>query len=152
MTGTVLLTDRFHAGLRPGSFFTDVQCFEASLRQAERAEAVSETRAAHLHAAVDIYGGPILPASDENWVVGERERLQEHFIDALQHLANFYAGRGHDTIALNFSRRAVLADSLQERTHQHLIRLLESRGRIHEARAQRARMERALEKDTGIFS
>src|SRR5687767_14816299 len=64
--GSVVVTNRHSAGLNPEAVTTDVAEFEASLQAA--AEASAEDREQFLIAAVERYGGELLPGHYDDWI------------------------------------------------------------------------------------
>src|SRR5262249_11050802 len=116
---TILLTDAFRVRLNP-AVTTDVTDFEAALGEAES----NGTRhVASLQRAVELSKGARRPGFYEDWLLTERERLADAYRDALRQLAAALEARGDLRRALDYARRAVSADPLQEEAHSALMRL-----------------------------
>src|SRR5262249_24173720 len=124
---SLLITDRERVGLRPEAFTTDVQEFTAAL-QAAQGLTPGAKQAAHLAAAVGLYGGELLPDRFEAWVLTEREALRQQYLQALQQLVAALEAAGDLSAALQRAREAVAADPLREEAHYDLMRLLAATG------------------------
>jgi DNA-binding SARP family transcriptional activator len=73
----------------PGTHWTlDVLDFEHALAQANEAEQVQDTRAMRhaLIKAVDLYRGDLLPGCYDEWILAERDRLRQAFLEVLERL------------------------------------------------------------------
>lgn len=73
----------------------DVAAFEDALNRADEAaqRGDDENLLAALEQAVERYGGALLPASYDDWVVPERERLHMRFGEALERLVRLLEAR-----------------------------------------------------------
>jgi predicted ATPase/DNA-binding SARP family transcriptional activator len=81
-----------------------------------------------LHKAVSLYKGPLLEGWAEPWIVQEREERMKHYVTALETLANFaVADNAHD-YAVEYLRKAVLVEMVQEQTYRWLMEILEVKG------------------------
>jgi DNA-binding SARP family transcriptional activator/tetratricopeptide (TPR) repeat protein len=112
----------------------DVAAFESAL-------ALGDAKA-----AVAIYAGDLLEASDDAWVRDERERLKGLYVTALEQLAAASDGPG----AVAYAEQLVRADPLREESYRLLMRLHDERG--EPARALRAYhvCAAALEQHLGV--
>jgi DNA-binding SARP family transcriptional activator len=147
--GSVLFTERSTLGLVPNSFTTDVADFERAVNEASEAGDGAD-RAARLCGAAALYTGDLLPGHYEEWVAPERERLSELFRRTLDLAAGALAASGDIPQALEYARRAVNADPLQEGAHATLISLFIRAGRSADAIRQFQELERILRVDLGI--
>jgi predicted ATPase/DNA-binding SARP family transcriptional activator len=120
---SVILADRYHVALDPAAVTTDVACFEAPAGAARKATDPVE-RICRLSEAVDAYTGPLLPGFCDVWVLPERERLAEEYLQALDRLALEHEQAGNRAAAIHWLRQAVAADPLREESRHTLIRLL----------------------------
>jgi DNA-binding SARP family transcriptional activator len=146
--GAVLVTDRLSVGLNPAAITTDVGDFEGAL--AEPAPGAGDTdRAGRLQRALDLYRGPLLPGFYDDWIVPERQRLADRFIQALRRLTGLLSQSGDPDRALDFAGQAVTADQLREEAHAELIRLLAAAGQPAAALQQYREMERILADELG---
>ncbi len=80
--GSVIVADRFSVELSPAAFSTDVAAFEQGLRLAAQARGEGE-RLQRLAQAADLYAGALLPGYYEDWLLTERERLGQRFLEAV---------------------------------------------------------------------
>jgi DNA-binding SARP family transcriptional activator len=147
--GAVLLADRNAVQLNPEAVTTDVAAFEAGLRAAERTASASE-RAQQLMAVAELYRGELLPGYFEEWILPERQRLAEAFLQALHTLIAVLEELGDRRRALQWARRAVAADPLSPESHQDLIRLLIAAGQFEAARSQFEQGQQLLEQELGV--
>lgn len=127
--GPVLLTDGGALQLHPAACSTDVAAFEAALHAAARASSSAE-RMQSLSAAIERYQGELLPGCFEAWVVPERLRLVEAFLQAVHQLLVELELVGDLPGALQLAWRAVAIDPQRDETHADLIRLLAATGQL----------------------
>ncbi len=148
--GAVLVT-RGHSDvlLNPAAVETDVAVFERLLSSAS-GPAQSEERLRLLSEAVGLYGGPLLPGRYEDWALTERERLAGLHLGALRDLARLHEQAGEWDRALDYARRAVTLDALDEEANVDVVRLLISSGQASAARRHYAEMERLFEEELGV--
>ncbi|MGH2558426.1 MAG: AfsR/SARP family transcriptional regulator, partial [Thermomicrobiales bacterium] len=111
-------------------FWLDVAAFADAASSAER-EAADGGLAA-LREAVELYTGDLLAGRYDEWLLGERQRLRQRFLDALERLAALLEAGGDHAQALRYAERLLRHDSLREETYRLLMRL-------HDARGDRAR-------------
>jgi DNA-binding SARP family transcriptional activator len=91
----------------------------AELEQAlERA-----STAADLEAAVGRYTGPLLQSCYDDWVLSERERLHQRFLDALTRLVDLLESQGDYRTAIHYAQRLLQQDPLHEDVYRSLMRL-----------------------------
>lgn len=123
----------------------DVVDFSDAAAAAER-----QPSPATLAAAVDAYGGDLLPGSWDEWVIAARNGLRSQWLALLGQLADELAGAGHHRAAIRAVHRQLEADPLDERAYQRLMRLHAACG--ERARALQAfhRCERALRRELDV--
>lgn len=103
----------------------DVIAFEQAVETATaalRANAVEVARDA-CAVAVDIYRGDLLPACYEEWLMAERERLRQAFLDTLEQLVILCENARDYPAAIYHAQRFLRADPLHETTYRRLMRL-----------------------------
>ena len=146
-SGTVLMADRQNVQLRGEAIHADVADFEAALQAAKRADAPeqAECQAEWLQQAIAAYQGPLLPGYYEDWVLGERERLAAAYQNALCRLALILQQTGRGEQALDYARRALAQDALNEQAHCLLMRLYAANHQRDAALQQYAVLEHALQ-------
>lgn len=111
---------------KPEAAFTlDVADFEANLERAAEAEqinALAEEQQA-LEAAIELYGGELLPGNYDDWLLPLREELRLHYQEALENLISLLERRNDARSALRYAQRMLQQDPLDESTYVHLMRL-----------------------------
>lgn len=102
-------------------FTLDVAVFEAALADAAR---VTDSEAAPLlKQAVALYQGELLPSCYDDWILPERERLQQLYIGALGQLSRGLELAHDYREAILYAQRLLRYDPLHEDTYRHLMRL-----------------------------
>jgi predicted ATPase/DNA-binding SARP family transcriptional activator len=144
----ILLADRHTIRLHPEAILTDVGELEASLRAAARAGEDAARRVLLLLQVVEGYGGELLPGFYEHWVLSERERLSDAYLEAVEELIAGHEACGDLPSALALARSAVRSVPAREESHRTLIRLLTVAGKHAEARRQQRALERMLRQES----
>ncbi len=102
----------------------DVAGFEAACAAAAAAQRreTAAAIAAYGH-AVQLYTGDLTPGWYDEWIVPERERLRQLYLDALEQLARLleHAGRLRD--ALGYAQQLLRTDPLHEAAYRQLMQL-----------------------------
>ncbi len=91
----------------------DVEAFEAQ---------VSRTDVAGLQSAIALYRGDFLEGFYDDWILGERYRLEVLFFEALARLMAAYEAAGDHQSALATAQRLLGRDPLREDAHQQAMR------------------------------
>jgi DNA-binding SARP family transcriptional activator len=127
-------------------FWLDVAAFEESLSRAERGAGDLVA----LREAVELYTGDLLEGSYDEWLLEERERLRQRYLDVLERLAALLHARGDHARAILYVERLLQHDPLREETYRLLMRL-------HDTCGDRARALRVyhvcaatLERELGV--
>jgi predicted ATPase/DNA-binding SARP family transcriptional activator len=102
-------------------FTLDVAGFEDALADAEQKTGEAATRA--LERAVLLYHGELLPGYYDDWILPERERLQQLCLSALGRLMQVLENQGEYRAAVSHAQRLLRYDPLHEATYRHLMRL-----------------------------
>jgi len=140
--GTVIVAERTSIQLNPDACITDVAQFEAALtphpKQIQR-----------LIEAIERYRGELLPGYYEEWILPERQRLAELFLQAVDLVVRYLEEVGDLEGAVHYARRAVSADPLREEGQHDLIRLLVAAGQPEAALRQYRELERLLQEHLG---
>jgi predicted ATPase/DNA-binding SARP family transcriptional activator len=147
-TGSVLAADRFAVRLAPSAVTTDVAEFETALQDAARAGSALE-QTLRIVQAVELYHGELLPGHYEDWILVERERLAEAYLQALRRSILHLEHSRDLQRAMDYARRAVSADPLREESHRELMRLLAVSGQTSAALQQYRELERLLAAELG---
>jgi predicted ATPase/DNA-binding SARP family transcriptional activator len=83
---------------------------------------------AQLRAAVELYGGELLPGCYDDWVLAERERLRQRFVEILEQLIGLLTEQRDYASAIHYAEQLLRQDSLREETYRLLMRLHAWRG------------------------
>jgi predicted ATPase/DNA-binding SARP family transcriptional activator len=146
----LLRTERYQLQLDPQALKTDVGEFEAALQRARKLAPQDPRHREQLERAIATYQGPLLPTFDEPWVLGERQRLQEAYLEALNQLAQLQAGERRWDDAIASCHQALHHDPLREETHQTLLRIYQEAGRVTAARTHFQELERLFRRELNI--
>lgn len=103
----------------------DVQRFERTLNEADAAEQQGDTIALRqiLEYALSYYQGDLLPGCYEDWIMLERERLQQHYYNSCQKLVGVLETQRQYGEALQVAQHLLRLDPLDEGMYVSLIRL-----------------------------
>lgn len=81
-----------------------------------------------LEQAVTLYTGDLLPASYDDWVLRERERLHKRYVNALERLIHLLEEQRDYAAAIAYAQQLQQDDPLLESTYRTLMRLYLQRG------------------------
>lgn len=93
----------------------DLHRFEARLAAA--------TTPSDLEEALEHYGGPLLPGHYDEWILRQRERLQQLYMGGLERLATMREQKGEHEAATTLLRRLLAVEPLRESSYLRLMRL-----------------------------
>jgi DNA-binding SARP family transcriptional activator/tetratricopeptide (TPR) repeat protein len=97
------------------AFTLDIEEFEKLAKQADTT--------ASLKAAIDRYGGMLLPNCYDDWVIEERQRLHQLYLDTLENLVEDLEKQRDYQGAIRYSRSLLKQAPLQEDNYRRLMRL-----------------------------
>ena len=124
---------------------TDVAIFEEAISHKDWAK------------AIEVYSGSFLKglesedgAEFETWLEQERQRLEELYQSASEHYAETLEKQGHIDEALDFLRKTLEHDPLNESLHRSIIRLEYNRGNSEAAFEQFEHCREILQKELGV--
>ncbi len=146
--GAIIQGDRFSVRLNPAAVTTDVLDFHAALRQAAGADS-TVGRLQHLHDAVALYAGELLPGFYEDWVLVEQRRLADEYFEAALSLTTLLEQTGDIERAIEVARTALSHDPLREEAHGELMRLHAASGQPVTALRQYAELKKLLADELG---
>jgi predicted ATPase/DNA-binding SARP family transcriptional activator len=142
----LLLADRETVQLRPGfPLWVDAIAFQAQASALLRAPAVDPDTV-----NLDLVGEELLADSYEEWVLAERERLRQLYLETLLACTQQLRAQGEYAQALNLAERALAVDSAEELAHQHIIFCHVASGNRSAALAQYEACRRALHDELGV--
>jgi DNA-binding SARP family transcriptional activator len=105
----------------------DVESFLKEIDLAQKSEETQQ-KIVHCKTAIQNYKGTFLPEVAETWVVTERERLYQLYIDALVKLAGLYLETRQHEAALEASQVILRDDPCMEAAHRLAMRILAAMG------------------------
>ncbi len=148
-TGSIIIADRLHVGLRPDVLAIDVAQFEVRWQTAQHEQEPAQ-QIQRLSDTLDLYAGPLLPGFYDEWIGVEGQRLADTFLQAARRLVRLLARAGERERALEIARRAVTVDPLREEAHRDLIQLYAAQGHPTAALEQYRQLEGILERELGV--
>ncbi|MEM7347373.1 MAG: BTAD domain-containing putative transcriptional regulator, partial [Chloroflexota bacterium] len=103
----------------------DIFEFNHALQQAEEAEKKRDYPqiAQNLAIARDLYKGELLPNCYDDWILAERERLHQQFIQVLTRLGEWQETKRDYDAAIGTAQKLLRYDPLHEATHRRLMEL-----------------------------
>ena len=121
----IILTEGDHVGLNPETVEVDAHEFE---RRAYMATPEALTEAIALYRDMLADGLHLNERVFENWLRGERTRLQETACTALVQLATHHADANETQAAIEMGRRLIRLDPLNEAGHRLLMQVYAASG------------------------
>jgi len=119
---TFLLADALTLQWHPTAPFTlDVADFESALAAAKQATEPAELRR-FLEAALDLYGGDLLPGNYDDWILVLREELRQRQVESLYRLVDLLEEMGDYRPALRYLQRLIQQDPLDEAAYVRQMR------------------------------
>jgi len=108
----------------------DVMEFEGALARAEQARCAQHQGGERqaLEAAVQCYQGDLLPGCYDEWILAERDRLQQAYIAGMERLIELLEAEGSYQAAIRLAQRLLRQDPLHESSYRCLMRLYAARG------------------------
>lgn len=143
-TGLVLESSPTSIALIPDTVAVDVHTF----RQAARI-AMDQRLLPGLIAAADLYSGPLWQDGPEDWILAERQELEELFSQVVGEMTHQFAEAGEHKEAVRHARAAVVKAPLREDVHACLIRAYARAGMGSEALKQFEVLEAMLDEHWG---
>lgn len=114
---------------RPDTPFSlDVRDFETAAGQVAATIEDKTLLCEAAAAAARLYGGTLLPALYDDWLIPERERLQEMAVSVLEQLTDALETQRKYAAALPYAQRLLELEPLHEANYQRLMRLQALRG------------------------
>jgi len=123
--GTYLNSDGQYLRWTNAPVSLDIADFEEAIARAAQADAADRPHqgCAALEEAVGHYRGDLLPNCYDDWILPERERLSQMYMNALERLAILWEQQGNYSKAIQHAQTLLNYDSLRESTYRTLIRL-----------------------------
>ena len=149
----VLMVDHDWLSLNPCSnLWTDVADFERAFAAAEGipGRQLDAAKALLLKDAVSLYNDDLLPGYYQDWILFERERLQNMYLLMLDKLIVYLQFRGEYEVAQGYGATILRYDPARERTHRQLMHLYSLAGDRTAALRQFERCAHALKQELGV--
>ncbi|HFD38679.1 MAG TPA: hypothetical protein ENJ31_02345, partial [Anaerolineae bacterium] len=132
----------------------DVEQFTRHKAQGTRRKAQSAMEEGdfleHCELCLEYYRGEFLAGYYDDWVIVERERLREMYLEVLARLVEGFKARGNYERALTYARRLAEEDPWREGAHREAMRLLHLLGRDAEALARFETCRRVLAEELDV--
>ena len=121
--------------LPDGAFTLDVADFEKALAVAATGEQEGRPNAATaaLQEAVSLYRGELLPSCYDDWILPERERLNDRFQQALERVIELLEAQRDYRVAITYAQRLLRYNPLHEATYRRLMEYYAAVGNRAEA-------------------
>jgi len=100
--------------------------------------------------AIELYRGDLLPDCYDEWILPERDRLSQLFLDVLEWLLCLHEQEGDYQGAIRISQRLQREDPLQEASYRHLMRLYAASGNRAAAVRTYQRCVAVLERELAV--
>jgi len=117
-------------GCTDASWTLDILEVEQALARAEQAERVQDTTAMRraLEQVMHLYSGELLPNCYDEWILPERDRWRQAFLQAAERLIALLEEERDYDAAITAAQQLLRQDSLHEATYRQLMRLYGLRG------------------------
>lgn len=111
-------------------FWLDVAVFDDAARLAfsNPLESLDKAILHEIEQNLGIYSGEFMEGFYEDWVVRERERIHNLFVDALMRLMRYYARRGDYEKALLYGSKILNQEPIREEIHREMMRFYRESG------------------------
>lgn len=149
----VLVVDHDWLSLNPRTgFWTDVADFERAFAAAEGipGKQLEREQAQALRDAVALYHDDLLPGWYQDWILFERERLQNMYLLILDKLIGYLQYHQQYEVAQGYGATILKYDPARERTHRQLMYLYYLSGDRTAALRQFERCVAALKQELGV--
>lgn len=106
--------------------------------------------ASRLRDRISLYRGELLADRYDDWILQERERLRNTYLDALSVLVEILRAQSDYAGAVEFAQRVLHTDRANERAHQHLMFCYAMLGERDKGFAQYDACVRSLDEELGV--
>lgn len=113
-------------GFNPdSSLWLDVAVFESQLDQCftQPPQTMQAVKATGLAEALDLYAGDLLDGAYDDWVLRERERLRNLYLNGLGRLMSYHHCQHNFEASLACGQQILRQDPLREDVHRELMRV-----------------------------
>jgi len=135
-----------------GPIWVDSVALELRVPRALRVgpNALGDAEVKRLQRGLRLYRGDYLKGIDDDWAVGDRQRLHNLYVDGLYHLTAAYAAASKWADTLEWGRRLNQEEPLREDVHRLLMLAYAHTGNRAKAVAQYRHCERILDSELGV--
>jgi len=149
--GRLLLVGQERIQLNPEiELWADVTVFNQAFSRLQAAQGLDESAARVLDEAVRLYKEDLLVGEYQDWLLYERERLQNMYLSMLDKLAEYCEANQDYAASIDYSVRILQYDPARERTHQQIMRMYYLSGDRTAALRQYDRCVEALKKELDV--
>lgn len=143
----IFTADRVTVQLNP-----DIPVFVDAMQFSEIGDWRLETvdSISNLQSLVSLYRGDLLADFYDDWIVPERERLRQMYLDALLQLTQHYRAASEYARAVEAAQRLLETEPANERAHQHLMFCFVALGERNAALAQYEKCVVALRQELDV--
>ena len=151
-----LRVDRYNLQWQPENSTTswtlDVLDVEQALARAEQAEQTQDmtTMRRALEQVMQLYRGDLLPSCYDEWILPERDRLRQLFLQAAERLVVLLEQERDYETAIKAAQHLIRHDPLHEATYRYLMRFYALRGDRAAALRTYHNCATVLERELGI--
>jgi DNA-binding SARP family transcriptional activator len=133
-------------------YWLDVDVFEKQIVSLQYipAEKIQEEDITRLESAIQLYSGDLLEGYYYDWVLRERERLRDCYLDCLYYLMYYFTAQDSVSKAASYGQEILSNDPLREDVHRHLMRLYMKNGQRCLALRQYDRCRQVLAKELKV--
>jgi DNA-binding SARP family transcriptional activator len=130
----------------------DVLEFERAVHMSKQAESMENHTLVRraLEKAMELYRGDLLPGCYDEWIVQERERFSQMFLEVLEKLLCLQEKEGDFPGAIRVAQHLLREDPLQEESYRHLMRLYAASGNRAAAVRVYQKCVAALERELAV--
>ncbi|HEU4325216.1 MAG TPA: tetratricopeptide repeat protein [Roseiflexaceae bacterium] len=104
-----------------------------------------------LFEAIDLYRGPFLSTTDNQWCLAQRTHLEQRYLAALQSAAAWYEDQQMLLDALNLYQRVLAVNVFDELAHAGVMRCYIGLGNRSAAIGQYQTLSRLLDEELGLY-
>ena len=132
--------------------WSDVEEFEQAFATAEgtAGQRLNQTQAQQLKTGISLYHDDLLAGWYQDWVLFERERLQNKFLLMLDKLIAYSQAQQEYELGQSYAQRILEYDPARERTHRELMQLFYLAGDRTSALRQYERCVGALDRELDV--
>jgi ATP/maltotriose-dependent transcriptional regulator MalT len=133
---------------REFNYSLDLETYTSALQKAKQSTELSQ-QIQHYRTAIGLVRGRYLEGIYSTWVLPERERLEQEYLDALLALARLLVKAGNPFQAIQICQKAVAWDGCFEDAHRLLMEIYAATGDRDALRRQHQSLKKILKNSLG---